>query len=95
MATVYTIHHIRLGASLAVVTIVNARRLRMHDLIPLIGKRFLSVLESFQIGCESQCLLGAHFPGVRRPGRGIDHLSPSAAQLRMCGAIPLPAWHAR
>jgi hypothetical protein len=47
----------------------------MHDLIPVRDKSFLPVLESFEIGYGSHCLLVALFPKVRRPGRGADYIS--------------------
>jgi hypothetical protein len=32
------------------------------------------------------------FPGVKRPGRGIDHLPPSSAKVKERVELYLPLW---
>jgi len=63
-------------------------------LIPVRGKNILSVPPSCDIGSGSQWVLVALFPKLRRPGRGADHITVCRGFKNVCGAIPLPAWHA-
>ena len=94
VAALYTIHHLPLGASVTVVARLQAGWPRMHGLIPVRGKGFLSVPESCEIGFGSQWLLVALFPKLRRPGRGADYISVCRGFKIVCGVIPLPAWYA-
>jgi len=39
-------------------------------------------------GANPTCVLGALFPGVKRPRSEADHSSPPSAEVKMHGAIP-------
>jgi hypothetical protein len=59
------------------------------------GQEF-SLLQIVQTGSEVhptpiQWVPGALCPGVKRPGREVDHSPPTSARSRKCGSIhPLP-----
>jgi hypothetical protein len=68
------------------------------------GKNFFlsTILHSTQTGSEAHPAsypvdTGGDSPGVKRPGRETDHLSPSSAEVKNGGAIPLlphmASWH--
>jgi hypothetical protein len=64
---------------------------RSGDRIP-VGARFFAHVQTGPGAHPASCTMGTgSFPGVKRPGRGADHLPPSKVpRSRECRAIPLP-----
>jgi hypothetical protein len=47
------------------------------------GARFFAPVQTGPGAHPASCTMGTgSFPGVRRPGRGGDHLSPSSAEVK-------------
>jgi len=52
------------------------------DRIP-VGARFLALVQTGPGAYPSSCTVGTgSFPGVKRPGRGVDHPPPSSAEVK-------------
>jgi hypothetical protein len=73
---------------------------RSGDRIPVLA-RFFAHVQTGRGAHPASCTLGTgSFPGVKRPGRGVDHPPPSSAEvrkeypphlgLRACYGVPLP-----
>jgi hypothetical protein len=52
------------------------------DQIP-VGARFLAQFQTGPGAHPASCTIGTEpFPGIKRPGRGADHLTPSSAEVK-------------
>jgi hypothetical protein len=55
---------------------------RSGDRIP-VGARFYAPVQTSPGAYPASCTMGTgSFPGVKRPGRGIDHSPPSSAKVK-------------
>jgi hypothetical protein len=71
---------------------------RSGDRIP-VGARFPAPIQTGPGAYPASCTMGTvSFPGVKRPGRGIDHPPPSSAEVKEKVELYLyspsgPSWH--
>jgi hypothetical protein len=59
-----------------------------------VGTRFSAPVQTGPGAHPASYTMGTgSFPGVKRPGRGVNHLTPSSAEVKESRAIPvLPFW---
>jgi hypothetical protein len=72
------------------VGIDSLRAGRSGDRIP-VAARFFAPVQTGSGVHEAPFTMGTgSFPGVKRPGRGVDHPTPSSADVK--GRVELPLW---
>jgi hypothetical protein len=70
------------GSSSSVGIATELRAGRYGDRIP-VGVRFFAHVQTGPGAHPASCTMGTgSFPGVKRPGRGADHLPPSSAEVK-------------